>query len=372
MALVSSRTYDSFFKIKLAPKKDGTRMGYKYALREFDVYCKKLDPSRTLEEIIPEMKQANGEEVIDMIQDWINQSLVMGNNQRLRVSQLHKYLRYRGVKIDQMDMRDLEYKEGVMEEREALQLPDIQKIVEQARPLRKALYITLVSTGMPIGEAMQIKLSDLDFTQDRVIIDIKPQYTKKDSRPRKVFLTTEAHRHLEPFLKKLNPNDLVFTTNQNLKQAIASEQTSLRRIVDNLGLGKRYTSKVRTITLHAFRAYNFTQCLHKHDLAYAHRLNGHKGHMEMYARWSNEKKLSMFIELEPELFIFQRKPESEEIVSLKKEMAKYKELWDESYRLGTDKEYRRQQLEPILKSVEAKMTEQIRKTVLDEIKREKN
>jgi len=322
MVLRGDRTFESFFKVKLANKKEGTRVGYQYGIKEFERFCAKLDPPRNLEEIIVEMKHAEPEEVIDTIQDWINTSNTKGNNMRCRVTQVHKYLRYRGVKLDSMDMKDLEYKIELTEERRALQLDEIQKIIEQARPKRKALYITLASTGMTVGEACQIRKGDMDFTQSRIVIDIKAKYTKKDSRPRKVYLSREAERHLKRFLDKIGPNDLVFGESENPALSIAAEQMSLRRIVDNLGINTKYESGLRHITLHAFRAYFFTKAMQKHDIAYAHRLCGHQGHLEMYARWSDEKKLKMFIELEPELYIFMKKPDSEEMYSLKEHIKK--------------------------------------------------
>jgi len=320
MSLRTKRSLKSFFEVKLANKKEGTRTAYQYAFKDFEKFCLKLDPPRKMEQIVDEMKIADVEDVIDTIQHWINTSTTKGNNMRCRVTQLNKYLRYRKIRIDSMDMKDLEYRNGVSEERVAVQLDDLQRICERAQPKRKTLYITLACTGMTVGEACQIRKSDLDFTQSRIIIDIKPKYTKKDSRPRKVFVSKEAERHLKRYLDKMDDNDLIFGESENPKLAIASEQMSFRRTVDLLGLGRKYDTGTRHITLHALRAYFFTKAMQKYDLAYANRLTGHTGNNEVYARWTDEKKLAMFIDLEPELFVFMRKPETEEIISLRNKL----------------------------------------------------
>jgi len=51
VSLRGARSLKSFFEVKLVNKNEATRVGYKYALLDFEKFCKKLDPSRTLEEI---------------------------------------------------------------------------------------------------------------------------------------------------------------------------------------------------------------------------------------------------------------------------------------------------------------------------------
>jgi len=76
------------------------------------------------------------------------------------------------------------------------------------------------------------------------------------------------------------------------------------------------------ISLHALRAYFFTKATQKHGIAYAHKLTGHKNQLEEYNRYSDEKKLEMYQQLEPELYVFFKKPESEELKSIKEKLAK--------------------------------------------------
>jgi len=322
------RSYDSFFQKKLNKKKPGTVLCYKFSLKDFENFCNK-SLNGSLEETIEELKISDTESIIDILQEWINQTTVRGNNVRVRLSQINNYLYYRGVKIDSRDLKDLEYEQGDPEERRGIKLEELQRICEKAQPLRKALYITLASSGMAIGEAVRIRKSDLDFSQSRIIINIKTSYTKKNKRGRSVFISNEAQRHLQRHLDKLDENALVFGQAEEPGNAIEAEQVAFRRVVDALGLGRKYDSGVRMISLHALRAYFFTKATQKHGIAYAHKLTGHKGYLEEYNRYSDEEKLEMYQQLEPELYVFFKKPESEELKTLRDRVEVLEELKDE-------------------------------------------
>jgi len=317
------RSYDSFFQKKLNKRKPGTVLCYKFSLKDFENFCNK-SLNGSLEETIEELKISDTESIIDILQDWINQTTVRGNNVRVRLSQINNYLYYRGVKIDSRDLKDLEYEQGDQEERRGIKLEELQRICEKAQPLRKALYISLASSGMAIGEAIRIRKSDLDFSQSRIVVNIKTSYTKKNKRGRSVYLSNEAQRHLQRHLDKLDENALVFGQAEEPGNAIEAEQVAFRRVVDGLGLGRKYDSGVRMISLHALRAYFFTKATQKHGIAYAHKLTGHKNQLEEYNRYSDEKKLEMYQQLEPELYVFFKKPESEEIKSIREELGKLK------------------------------------------------
>jgi len=66
MSLRTKRSLKSFFdEVKLANKKEGTRTAYQYAFKDFEKFCKKLDPPRKMEQIVDEMKIADIEKRLD-------------------------------------------------------------------------------------------------------------------------------------------------------------------------------------------------------------------------------------------------------------------------------------------------------------------
>jgi len=64
----------------------------------------------------------------------------------------------------------------------------------------KALFITLVSSGMRIGEALKLKLDDLKLDHDPPIIHIRAEYTKTGEK-RLCFITPECVEAIHEWLK---------------------------------------------------------------------------------------------------------------------------------------------------------------------------
>lgn len=314
----TKRTYDTFFEEKLAKKKEGTRKQYHYALKSFENFTK-TKHKMNLEQVIKEFRKSKTEKIIDILQNWVNQSNIELRNQKLRVTLVNAYFYYRGIKIDPRDLRDVEFEEGEPEERQALSKEDLMNVVASAKkPIRKALYLSLASSGMAIGESCYIRKKDIDTSQERIKISIQRSYTKRNGRARTVYISKEAGKYLKPILETKQPHDLVFTNSNDPKVTKENEMARFRRLIDSLEIGDRYESGTRTITLHSLRAYFFTKATQKHGLAYAHKMTGHKGYLEEYNRYSEDEKLKMYLELEPELFVFESKPESQDISELKK------------------------------------------------------
>jgi len=316
--LTKVRSYDSFFDSKLSKKKPQTRKLYKYALDDFDNFCKK-HLTANLEQSIENFKSASTDEIIDVLQEWINSSPIgRQSNLKGRLSQINNYLYFRGIKIDSRDMKDLEYENSEPEERRPLSYEELKKIVDAATQRMRVLILSLSSSGMAIGEACHLLKSDFDFSQSRIIIHIKPSYTKKNGRGRSVFISKEAENSLKPILDKLQDNQRVFGYSPTVKDSINNYQNQFRRLVDSIGLGVKYESGKRQKTLHALRAYFFTKANKVHGLDYAHKMTGHRGYLNQYNRLEESEKLEMYLKLEPELLVNEKKPDNRDLENLEK------------------------------------------------------
>ena len=75
----------------------------------------------------------------------------------------------------------------------------IRRILEYADIRLRAIILVLASSGMRIGELLQIRLSDLDLSKDPPEITIRGSYTKSDET-RTVFISQEAKKTLEEWL----------------------------------------------------------------------------------------------------------------------------------------------------------------------------
>ena len=77
---------------------------------------------------------------------------------------------------------------------------ELKRIVEYLPMQGKALALLLSSSGMRIGESVQIKESDIKFNRDPVRIKIRAEYTKMGKR-RIAFISPEAKEAVEEWLK---------------------------------------------------------------------------------------------------------------------------------------------------------------------------
>jgi len=75
----------------------------------------------------------------------------------------------------------------------------IRRILEYVDIRLRAIILVLASSGMRIGELLQIRLSDLDLSKDPPEITIRGSYTKSDET-RTVFISQEAKKTLEEWL----------------------------------------------------------------------------------------------------------------------------------------------------------------------------
>lgn len=328
MALViKSRSYDTFFEDYLSLKKEGTRKQYHVTLdSDFEVFTK-TKYKKSLEQMIKEFKKIKKvEKIIDVLQDWVNQSKIELRNKKNRVSLLNTYLYYRGIKIDSRDMR-LQYGNSQPEQREEVELGDLRKIIAKANaPETKALYLSMLTSGMTIEEVCSIKKKDIDVSMSRMLVNIPRSYTKANSRGRKVFISKEAGKILSSVLVNKKNDGFVYHNFSSAEIGKENEDARLRRIVDSLGLGERYESGTRKITSHAFRAYFFTKANQINGLQYAHKMTGHKRPSEdEYNRITGlNKMLELYLKVEPELLIFEEKPETKKIQNIKTELENVK------------------------------------------------
>ena len=344
MSIVRKQKTTNEYLKKLENIPDSTRKNKLGAIQKFQKFCKDNHNS-TPEEICKELlilKKQNEEEYIDtlyeILQDWINQyaKKLNPNSLRTNFANIRTYIYHFGIKTDSQDINQLLIFPRIQkEEKYPLKHKELLKIVnDQTRfPVRKALYLACSSSGMRIGEAVQITKADLEF-KERIQINIRPEYTKTKSG-RSVFVSKECQEVLESYLDNMSPEETVFFRGncKNPSQRASNESRRLRESLERLGLDMKYGSSGKhKISTHSFRAFFFTQAVRKHNENYAHRLTGHGGYLIQYDRMTDEEKLELYVELEPELVIYDSSKQKLEIEKLKlqqtKEMQEMKEEMD--------------------------------------------
>jgi len=337
--LTKKRTSKSYEE-KLASLPTNSRENVQAAINNFKKFVQEIHestPDQICGELIEIRKTKDEEEYEDILynflQEWIDWNI--SNNAgaytiKTRFSIIRSYLYYLGVKSNPQDIKQLLiFPRKVQEERYPVKKQEIRDLVHaQARhPKRQALYLALSSSGMRQGEALYIKKKDLDFSLERTMVRIKAEYTKTKTA-RTTFVSKECHEKIMTYFKNLEDDDYVFTNSHgDFKTRGRSEQMALSNALEILGYNEKYSSNgVYKITSHSFRAYFFTAATRKHDENYAHKMTGHGGYLMQYDRMTNEDKLKLYLELEPDLVVFDQTKNELEIDRLRDKVEDIDEL----------------------------------------------
>ncbi|MGI0064243.1 MAG: tyrosine-type recombinase/integrase [Nitrosopumilaceae archaeon] len=360
-SFLSKKKTTESYEEKISTEPQATQLCKKYAVSNFSKFVSVQYDERTIYDIVEELmliREKEGaakyeEAVYQTLQEWINwnEKEKKGNYSiKVTFSNLRRFLYHLGIKTSPQDIKEnLRFGRRVKEEKHALAKSEYRDIVNgySKEPIYQALYLTLGSSGMRVGEAMNVQKMDIDTSLTRWKINIKPLTKTREGRS--TFISKEAQEKLQPIIDKLLPQDFVFRKKQNWKDFHSNYQTSFHRLLKRLRLDKKYTSNGNNkITTHSFRAFFFTNAARKHGENYAHKLTGHGGYLMQYDRMTEDEKLKMYLELEPELVIFDQTKNEIEIERLKKENESIEELRKEVKNL---REYQIKQDKKIVKTL---------------------
>lgn len=276
-------------------------------LKNFDSFCIEVYGNDS-ESLLEELRGDMGDALYNFLQDFIKYL----EDKRLKpktiasyFSTLRTYLRSQEIKISSDDIKDLIRLPQIIQElREPLSKEHLKLLLDYAKPDRKALYLTLLSSGMRIGEALSLRKNDFDLSSDPVMITIQGKYTKT-KQTRKTYISSEAKTALLRILENKQNSDLVFAKSENLQAAKLSEERTFDNLRKRCDLTEKYLDSSRhKITIHSMRAFFHTQASIIHDEQYANALDGHQGYLEQYYRLSEEKRAELYRKLEPHLLIY--------------------------------------------------------------------
>jgi len=313
-----------------------------YATKKlFDKFIIEQYDGRKSDEIFKELNSLNDKDqtkaVRKILQNWINWQYKrhrLTSSIRQNVSKIKRVFSHEGIIIRTSDFDEkLEYTKSIKEELHALTIEEVQDILKYANPKKVGFYLALSCTGARPGELMQVRKKDVDTTQKRIKIRIEAENTKTKTG-RSVWLTKEAGSYLMTKIRNLNDNDLVWGTHEDFILAGKNESTQFANLCDRAGYGDKYNSNnIRKITLYSFRSYFFGKASDVHREGYAHKMVGHGGYLPQYDRMSDEKKLEMFLKLEPELIIDSTKRQELQIAKQQEEITELEEKGEEIKKL---------------------------------------
>jgi integrase len=164
------------------------------SLKKFDAFCLDIYHKQS-SELLQELRMSTGDELYHFLQDFINYMDKQGlkpKSIRTYFGFIKSYLRSQGIKTYHDDLKDLvRFPENIKEIPAPLTKENIRILLDGSKPDRKALYLTLISSGMRIGEALSLRKKNFDFTKDPVKITIPGKFTKT-KQTRETYVSREA------------------------------------------------------------------------------------------------------------------------------------------------------------------------------------
>ena len=206
---------------------------------------------------------------------------------------------------------------------------ELRSIISHLPEHGRALFLTLASSGMRIGESLQLKIGDLELDQDPVRVNVRGEYAKSGN-PRMAFVSRESKEAIEEwlkvrddYLKAASGKSHMYDKSTEDSRLFPFEGTTARIVwnsaLKKAGHGKRDSStNRRMIHPHVLRKFFRTKLGSVIPVDVVEALMGHEGYLtEVYRRYSLEDLAKFYKQGEHALLVF---TESGEISRLRQEI----------------------------------------------------
>jgi len=246
-----------------------------------------------------------------------------------RMPSVKGYLRNLGLRFSSEDYRQMVRIPKIIRQREEPITKElIIKLQRNLPPKLQTVILVLSSSGMRLGELVQLEIGDINFQTIPTTIRLRAETTKTRTE-RETFLTTEATNSLKEYLKRsfewnesnnnLSLKDIkIFGRTSkiiNLKKKPNPKQpqhlhaesllhNSLRYFLEKSPeLNSKNKNGRKVVHFHAFRKYFRTTVGNVCGRDFAEELMGHGFYMDTYYQLSVEKRREMYLQAEPHLTI---------------------------------------------------------------------
>ena len=311
------------------------------ALKAFDNFCLEKC-GKDYHSVIMDLKGNSGDALYVFLSNFVSYMTIQKSPKTVQTyfGLIRSYLRSQGIKTNSEDIKDfVRFPTKIKERRKALTIEIIRKLLDNAKEQRKALYLTLLSSGMRVGEALALRKRDFDFSSDPVTIHIPARYTKT-REARETYISKEAKELVLRLVKRKNESDTVFTNQTNNVQAVENEQKAFGKLRNRCNFLEKYSDGKRfVVNIHAFRSYFHTKASQVHGVEYSNALDGHSGYLPQYYRLTSEERTAMFKDLEPHLLIYENPANMKQINELQAKMNELENKKDEVEKIEREKRF---------------------------------
>jgi integrase len=203
------------------------------------------------------------------------------------------------------------------------------RLLHNAPAKLQTAILVATSSGMRVGELVQIKISDVDFNSKPTRIRIRAEITKT-REARETYLTNEAIISLKDYLKRyfgwedgqsnesIRDRAIFGRTSQIVKSFTRKtgrkshpyltsvnclDQTLKRALRKIPELDRKNENSRSLIHFHSFRKFFRTTVSNAVGRDYAEALMGHGFYLDTYYTLAEDKKREMYLQAEPYLTI---------------------------------------------------------------------
>ncbi|MFH1327592.1 MAG: site-specific integrase [Candidatus Bathyarchaeota archaeon] len=193
---------------------------------------------------------------------------------------------------------------------------ELRRILSHMDVKGRALCLTLASSGMRIGEALQLQLDDVELNNEPAKITIQAKYTKTGNS-RMAFISQEAKETLEEWLRVREKyiNGAVGKSHIHVKTAkderifpfdVSTAYIIWQNALSKSGFLKKDKATGRnTIHPHVLRKFFRTKLGAIIPVDVTEALMGHEGYLtEVYRKYSVEDLAKFYLQGEPNLSVF--------------------------------------------------------------------
>ena len=200
----------------------------------------------------------------------------------------------------------------------------LRKILTHCDTKGMSLFLFLVSSGIRVGEALQLELDDIDLKSERMKVNVRGEYTKTGD-PYYSFISKEAKEALTEWLK-VRGEYLLTSTKRGSGLAKIGDGRGVKPIEDNRIFPFSFTvasamwnnalnkaglenhdkgTNRRTLHIHMLRKFFNSQLKIVVPKEIVDALMGHEeGLSEAYRRYSPDQIRQWYLKGEPHLYIF--------------------------------------------------------------------
>ena len=177
------------------------------------------------------------------------------NSQRNMVASVMSYLSYNDIIVPKSQRTQIVPKKGDVFRDKALSSEEVKRVYEFLPPIGKASLLLLFTTGMRIGELIQVKESD----REGKVVHLKGIYTK-NSRERDVVMTQECLSYLTDIWLPQKQDYLIAAQNRNIgliSQAKTPEKKAGIKSLDDDRIIPASQSTIYEILMRGFKNSGF-------------------------------------------------------------------------------------------------------------------